>query len=109
VRFLVDANLPPALAHWLASKGHVADHVFDLGMANLSDAAIWQRARDMDACIVTKDEDFVLLHALDRGGPAVVWIRFGNALRRELMRRLPEFWPAVIAAIERGERVVEVA
>jgi len=108
VKFLVDANLPPALARWLASEGHESYHVSDLGMASVSDRAIWQRARDIDACIVTKDEDFVLLQALDRNGPAIVWIRIGNAVRSVLLRRLPGILPAVISAIERGDKVIEV-
>ena len=108
MKFLVDANLPPALAQWLASEGHEAQHVVDLGMQAAADQEIWQRARDSGACIVTKDEDFVLLQALDRAGPAVVWIRIGNAVRNVLMRRLPLLWPEVMSAIERGEKVVEV-
>jgi predicted nuclease of predicted toxin-antitoxin system len=77
-------------------------------MASMSDRAIWQRARDIEACIVTKDEDFVLLQALNRAGPAVVWIRIGNAVRSVLLRRLPGIWPAVLAAIKRGDKVIEV-
>jgi predicted nuclease of predicted toxin-antitoxin system len=108
VKFLVDANLPPALAQWLISEGHDAQHVSDLGMERTPDREIWKHARDAGACIVTKDEDFVLLQALDRVGPAVVWIRIGNAVRTVLLRRLPELWPAVLSAIERGEKIVEV-
>lgn len=33
MRFLVDAQLPPALARWIAAQGHEARHVADLGMA----------------------------------------------------------------------------
>ena len=33
----------------------------DLGMAAMPHREIWQHARDLGACIVTKDEDFVLL------------------------------------------------
>jgi predicted nuclease of predicted toxin-antitoxin system len=108
VKFLVDANLPPALAQWLASEGHEAQHVSELDMAEMPDRVIWRYARDSNACIVTKDEDFVLLQALDRAGPIVVWIRIGNAVRSELMKRLPALWPDVITAIERGEKIVEV-
>jgi predicted nuclease of predicted toxin-antitoxin system len=108
VKFLVDANLPPALARWLASEGHDAQHVRDFGMEGMSDRAIWVRAQEMDACIVTKDEDFILLQALDRAGPAIVWIRIGNAVRRVLLSRLPALWPTVISAVEDGEKVVEV-
>ena len=108
MKFLVDANLPPALALWLVSEGHDAIHVGDLGMERSPDREIWNRARDLAACIVTKDEDFVLLQALDRAGPAVVWIRIGNAVRSELLRRLPALWPAVVSAITQGEKIVEV-
>lgn len=108
MRFLIDANLPPALALWLVDEGHEAHHVRDIGLEEKLDREIWQRAREIDACIVTKDEDFVLLHALDRSGPAVVWIRIGNTVRRVLLQRLPALWPSVIMAIERGEKIIEV-
>jgi len=108
VRFLVDANLPPALARWLASEGFEAQHVKDLGLEGMPDLAIWQYARDTGACIVTKDEDFVLLQALDRAGPAIVWIRIGNAVRDVLLRHMPSFWPMVVAALARGDKVIEV-
>jgi predicted nuclease of predicted toxin-antitoxin system len=29
MRFLVDAQLPPALARWLAANGHTVEHVAD--------------------------------------------------------------------------------
>jgi predicted nuclease of predicted toxin-antitoxin system len=77
-------------------------------MEQRSDRDIWAYARERDACIVTKDEDFILLQALDREGPAIVWIRIGNAVRRVLLSRLPASWPAVISALEDGEKVVEV-
>ena len=108
MKFLVDANPPPALARWLASAGHDAQHVSDLGMEAVPDREIWKRARESGACIVTKDEDFVLLQALDRAGPPVVWVRIGNAVRNVLPQRLPDLWPQVVSAIERGEKIVEI-
>jgi predicted nuclease of predicted toxin-antitoxin system len=41
MRFIVDAQLPPALARWLAAKGHEAEHVADQQMEAASDTAIW--------------------------------------------------------------------
>jgi len=58
MRFLVDAQLPPALAHRLAAMGHEAEHVADRGMQTASDAAIWSSALASSTAIVTKDEDF---------------------------------------------------
>jgi predicted nuclease of predicted toxin-antitoxin system len=50
VKFLVDANLPPALARWLAAAGHEAYHVSDFGLEAMPDKAIWARARELNAC-----------------------------------------------------------
>jgi predicted nuclease of predicted toxin-antitoxin system len=44
MRFVVDAQLPPALAKYVASQGHQAEHVFDLDMAGAEDSAIWDYA-----------------------------------------------------------------
>jgi predicted nuclease of predicted toxin-antitoxin system len=108
VRFLIDANLPPVLVRWLVEQGHEANHVSDFALASASDRDIWRHARETDACIVTKDEDFVLLHAVDRRGPPVVWIRIGNATRDALLHRLSPLWLGVVEALERGETIVEV-
>jgi len=109
VKFLIDANLPPALARWLSEQGHEANHVSEFTLEGASDRAIWRHAREASTCIVTKDEDFVLLHAIDRDGPPVVWVRIGNATRDALIGRLSPLWPGVAAALERGEKIVEVA
>jgi predicted nuclease of predicted toxin-antitoxin system len=61
-----------------------------------------------ERCPDRKDEDFVLLQALDPSGPAVVWVRIGNAVSRVLLERFTVAWPAILAALERGERVVEI-
>jgi predicted nuclease of predicted toxin-antitoxin system len=63
MRFLVDAQLPPALARWLAVDGHTAEHVADRNMEAASDPAIWDCALREAAVVITKDEDFAL-----RGG-----------------------------------------
>ena len=57
--------------------------------------------------IVTKDEDFAV-HQLLHGGPSIVWVRFGNTRRTELLRRFDAGLPEIIAALERGEGLVEV-
>jgi predicted nuclease of predicted toxin-antitoxin system len=109
VRFLVDAQLPPALARQLSSLGHQADHVAEVGLLTASDPEIWQFASANGAAIVTKDADFVTLRALRSQGPAVVWIRIGNTTTRELLARLAATLPKIVEALDKGEHVVEVA
>ena len=107
MRFLVDAQLPPALARTLAAAGHEAYHVADVRLAGASDEAIWQRAIEIDAVVVTKDADFSRICVLS-DGPAVVWIRRPNTRRRALLDWFEPLLPDIIAAIDRGERLIEV-
>jgi len=107
MRFLVDAQLPPALARWFAKSGHGAWHVHDIGLEGASDNAIWQEAIRRDAVIVTKDEDFVLISSVTKG-PQVVWLRSGNTPRRVLLDRMERIFPEVLEALQSGERIVEI-
>ena len=109
MRLLVDAQLPPALARWLTSQGHDAQHVFDVGLAQAADTVIRQRATETIAVIITKDEDFIVRSQLSGGGPPVIWIRYGNVRRADLLRRFSESWPGVAQALERGEALIELA
>lgn len=108
MRFVVDAQLPPALARRLDTLGHLAEHVADRGMAGASDDAIRDYAASVGAVIVTKDEDFAIRRLLSEG-PAVVWLRVGNTRRAALLTRVEAEWPAIVAALERGETLIEVA
>jgi predicted nuclease of predicted toxin-antitoxin system len=108
VRFLVDAQLPPALAHWLAEHGHAAEHLFDLGMAGAEDKAIWAYAVEVRAVIVTKDEDFAERRARTGDGPSIVWVRVGNTSRRDLLAWFRFRLPTVVEALDRGETLIEI-
>jgi hypothetical protein len=45
---------------------------------------------------------------LTAAGPAVVWIRLPNTRRRELLEWFGTAMPQVLAALERGETLVEI-
>lgn len=109
MRFVVDAQLPPALARFLASCGHHAEHVADIGMRDASDTPIWQYALEHGSAIVTKDEDFA--HRLSQGdtsAPVIVWLRIGNTSRRAFLTWFGALLPQIETCIERGDRLVEV-
>jgi predicted nuclease of predicted toxin-antitoxin system len=84
VRFLIDAQLPPALARLLNDRAHVAEHVNDVGLGEHPIATCAATRSDM-AVIVTKDEDFANMAALRGDAPAVVWVRVGNTRRATLL------------------------
>ena len=108
MKFLVDAQLPPALARWLTAQGHEAEHVGDNGMQGSPDTAIWDYALRKGATIVTKDEDFAQRATMTDVAPAVIWIRLPNTRRRELLVWFETILPDVLAALERGETLIEV-
>jgi predicted nuclease of predicted toxin-antitoxin system len=109
MRFLVDAQLPPALARWLVTRGHEAQHLVDIGMQGASDRTIWDIAQRTDSIIISKDEDFALRKTLDRSGPPVVWVRLPNSRRRELLQWFEIMLPQMIKALERGDHLVELS
>ena len=57
MRFLVDNQLPVALARFLAESGFECAHVLDLDLYQASDAAIWQYAEESCAVVVSKVRD----------------------------------------------------
>jgi predicted nuclease of predicted toxin-antitoxin system len=109
MRFLVDAQLPIALARWITENGHEAIHVADCGLAETDDRVVWAHALESGAVIVSKDEDFPSRRALSAQGPSVVWVRIGNASRRETLRWFATVFPDVLAALARGDTLVEIA
>lgn len=106
MKFLIDAQLPPALCGWLRERGHEAVHVSEIGMIASSDAEIAARAEADGAVLVSKDEDFVTLRLPDRF--AFLWLRCGNASNRALAAWLEPRWGQIAALLLRGERFVEV-
>ena len=109
MRFLVDAQLPPALARALSDLGHEAIHVGDIGLHAANDLAVWKEAARRGATIITKDEDFVGRGRFREPTPPVVWIRLGNVSRRTLLARFLPLLPQVTGLIEAGEQVIEIS
>jgi predicted nuclease of predicted toxin-antitoxin system len=105
MKFLIDAQLPPALCGWLRERGHEAVHVLEIGMVAASDAAIAERAEAEGAVLISKDEDFVTLRLPDRF--TFVWLRCGNASNRALITWLEPRWNEIERLLETGERFVE--
>ena len=108
MRFVVDAQLPPALARLLTSHGHTAEHVSEIGLSDANDSAIWAYALQNQAIIVTKDEDFHHRFSHTSIAPVIVWLRIGNTSRRALLHWVEPLIPQIVQLIDQGDRFVEV-
>ena len=108
MRFLVDEQLPPALATWIQAEGHEAEHITDIGPTGVADHVLWDYALAHDAVLITKDQDFRdrLLQTTD--APVIVWIRLGNTRKVFLLSRFATRLPRIVELVEQGNRLIEV-
>ena len=96
------------MARWLRERGHEAEHVLEAGLAQSKDTAIWNYAKQRDAIIMSKDEDFAEWVGRGRPGPTVVWLRIGNTSTPALLAWLEPLLPRIVLQLEKGDRLVEV-
>lgn len=108
MKFLVDAQLPPALARWLVEWGHEAGHVEEVGLQAANDSAIWAHALHTGAIIVTKDEDFAARSVQAATAPIIVWLRVGNTTNRALRAWFEPRFAGVAQLLAQRSRLIEV-
>ena len=108
MRFLVDAQLPPALARFLEAHGHEAKAARETGLREADDTAIWTFAQAGGWVVVTKDEDFAERSLQSATGPQVLWLRIGNSTNRVLFAWLEPLLRAAVQDLQSGHRLVEL-
>ena len=108
MRFLVDAQLPIGLARMLQQQGHESFHVDDLNMMQTPDREIYAWAKQNQSVIISKDEDFVILHNADENPCVLCWIRVGNTRRKDLLEWFERLLPLIEEKILAGERLLEL-
>ena len=108
MKFLVDNQLPAALARFLASRGVECQHVLDLNLGGATDAAIWEHASRNDCVVISKDEDFLYLANASSAKARFVWIRFANCRTKALLAAVERLWPKIEAGLKAGDRIIEL-
>ena len=108
MKFLVDNQLPAALARFLSSRGIDCEHVVDVDLGSATDATIWDYASLNDCVVITKDEDFLYLANSGLSHARLIWIRFGNCRTKVLLESVALLWPKIEAGLRAGERVIEL-
>jgi len=108
VKFLVDNQLPTALADFLRKRGLDCQHVVDVGLAKASDLDICRYATDKGRIIVSKDEDFLYLASQPKSQVKLLWVRLGNCRTKALIEAFERVWPKVDESFRAGDRTVEL-
>ncbi len=105
MKFLVDNQLPPALARFISEDlGVEARHVADIG---LRDADVWSYASENDFVLIPKDDDFVSLYSKTPSA-RLLWVRLGNCRRAFLLTVFRKQWPRILERFDQGDRFIEL-
>lgn len=108
MKFLVDNQLPSALAKLLVSRGHDASHVLDLGLDSATDTEIWNYANANSFVLITKDEDFSRRASQPSASVQVVWVRRGNCRKAALLSAFDSVFSQLEAALQTGDHLIEI-
>jgi predicted nuclease of predicted toxin-antitoxin system len=108
MKFLVDHQLPPALAVALRDRGLDAEHLYDLGLHRLTDEAIWHRVGIERSILITKDEDFLHLASRSDTPARLLWVRLGNCRNAVLLPTIVSALDEIPMKFAAGDQIVEL-
>lgn len=108
MRFLIDNQLPPALAQHLRKRGHDCEHVLDVGMAEALDIEICRYAEVHQRIIVSKDEDFLYLASHSKIKFTLIWVQLGNCRTTALLAAFDRLWLSIESCLNAGDRIIEI-
>ncbi len=108
MKFLVDNQLPPALARHLETQGASCQHIGEVELDQATDREIWNHAAANGYTVISKDEDFLHLSIADPHGPPLIWVRLGNCRTPALLAAFDQCWPSVLMELNSGSKIIEV-
>ena len=107
----VDAQLSPALAVWIESHfpSIEVSAVRDLGLRHADDIEIFEKARQANAIVMSKDKDFVDLLIRFGAPPKLIWVTCGNTSNAQMQGILQNGLGKALELLAKGESVVEIS
>lgn len=101
MKFLVDAQVPPALCAVLSRHGHEVIHTRDLPGGNQSkDGVLNALSASEQRVVISKDTDFYFSHLLHQRPWKLLLVRTGNIGRRELCELIGRNLPEIVSALQ---------
>lgn len=105
----VDAQLSPRIAFWITEHFSItAKPLREIGLRDAEDEEIFTKARDENAIILTKDNDFVRLLEQRGSPPKVIWLTCGNTSDAALREILKQHFSSALELLNGGENLVEI-
>lgn len=108
MKFLVDNQLPTALADYLRKRGFDCQHVLEAGLEDALDSEICRHAELEERIIISKDEDFFYFAKQPDAKIKVIWVRSGNCRTPALLAAFERSWPNIESCLKTGDRIIEI-
>jgi predicted nuclease of predicted toxin-antitoxin system len=108
VKFIVDNQLPVALAEFLRQRGFECQHVLEAGLGDALDSDICRYAEVQGHIIISKDEDFFYFAKQPGAKIKVIWVRLGNCRTSALLAAFEKSWKRIESCLKTGDRIIEV-
>ena len=99
MKLLLDENLSRRLVPFLQFNYPGSSQVVLLGMESATDKEVWQRARDEDYVIVTRDADFQELSLVWGQPPKVIRLKTPNLSRAATLKVLTDNSDLILDAL----------
>ena len=108
MKFIVDNQLPAALAEYLRRRGFDCEHVLEAGLSDARDSDICRRAELQGRIIISKDEDFLYFAKRRNARIKVIWDRLGNCRTSVLLAAFEQSWSRIESCLTAGDRIIEI-
>lgn len=106
----IDAQLSPFLADWICNELKFdAKAIRDLGLRDVNDEDIFNKAKIADAIVMTKDIDFKILQDRLGAPPKIIWLTCGNTSNKRLKEILISHLHDAIELLNSGDSIVEIS
>ena len=106
MKFLVDAQLPARLSHFLNANGHDSLHTLDLPNKNLTkDSEVIQIAAIEKRIVITKYGDFLDSYLINSLPKKLIIVKTGNISNPMLIELSEKHLPLIIQMISRSNLV----
>jgi predicted nuclease of predicted toxin-antitoxin system len=103
---VIDAQLSPHLAPWIKENFNIeAFSLSALSLMNAEDQVIFKKAREMNAIVMTKDEDFAQLLHRYGSPPKIIWITCGNTSNKRIRNLLEKKLSEVLDLLNNSDMV----
>jgi predicted nuclease of predicted toxin-antitoxin system len=107
LKFIIDTQLPPILAHILSQNGYDAVHTTNFPSGHLmTDKQIIGIAITEQRVIITKDSDFFDYHISKGFPPKVLFVKLGNQKNNFLLKEIRSNLNSIVSLFNQCNMIV---